>query len=104
MKCQQWDKIFLQDIVTNVAPRIVRGTTSGHNYGPGQVILEESNFCVFTTGDLISNACDTTVIFSTWSKNTTLYQYDGHLSSHIALISKQKTCFDFDFQGRLPQY
>jgi dihydropyrimidine dehydrogenase (NADP+) len=25
-----------QDIVTNVAPRIVRGTTYGHNYGPGQ--------------------------------------------------------------------
>jgi dihydropyrimidine dehydrogenase (NADP+) len=24
------------DIVTNVSPRIVRGTTSGHNYGPGQ--------------------------------------------------------------------
>jgi len=25
-----------KDLVTNVAPRIVRGTTSGHNYGPGQ--------------------------------------------------------------------
>merc|ERR1719220_3221520 len=25
-----------KDIVTNVTPRIVRGTTSGHNYGPGQ--------------------------------------------------------------------
>jgi len=25
-----------KDICTNVAPRIVRGTTSGHNYGPGQ--------------------------------------------------------------------
>lgn len=25
-----------KDIVTNVAPRIVRGTTSGHMYGPGQ--------------------------------------------------------------------
>jgi len=25
-----------KDIVVNVAPRIVRGTTSGHNYGPGQ--------------------------------------------------------------------
>ena len=25
-----------QDIVTNVSPRIVRGTTSGHVYGPGQ--------------------------------------------------------------------
>ena len=25
-----------KDVVTNVAPRIVRGTTSGHNYGPGQ--------------------------------------------------------------------
>lgn len=27
---------LLQDIVTNVSPRIVRGTTSGHLYGPGQ--------------------------------------------------------------------
>lgn len=26
----------LQDLVTNVSPRIVRGTTSGHTYGPGQ--------------------------------------------------------------------
>uniref|UniRef100_T1ITK2 Dihydropyrimidine dehydrogenase [NADP(+)] n=1 Tax=Strigamia maritima TaxID=126957 RepID=T1ITK2_STRMM len=25
-----------KDIVTNVSPRIVRGTTSGYNYGPGQ--------------------------------------------------------------------
>ncbi|PAA50679.1 hypothetical protein BOX15_Mlig007577g1 [Macrostomum lignano] len=25
-----------KDIITNVSPRIVRGTTSGHNYGPGQ--------------------------------------------------------------------
>jgi hypothetical protein len=25
-----------QDCVTNVSPRIVRGTTSGHTYGPGQ--------------------------------------------------------------------
>ena len=25
-----------KDIVTNVAPRIVRGTSSGHIYGPGQ--------------------------------------------------------------------
>jgi len=25
-----------KDIVTNVAPRIVRGTTTGHSYGPGQ--------------------------------------------------------------------
>ncbi|XP_076321600.1 dihydropyrimidine dehydrogenase [NADP(+)]-like isoform X2 [Tachypleus tridentatus] len=25
-----------KDIVTNVSPRIVRGTTSGHRYGPGQ--------------------------------------------------------------------
>ncbi|XP_022247130.1 dihydropyrimidine dehydrogenase [NADP(+)]-like isoform X2 [Limulus polyphemus] len=25
-----------KDIVTNVSPRIVRGTTSGHSYGPGQ--------------------------------------------------------------------
>ncbi|MPC62603.1 Dihydropyrimidine dehydrogenase [NADP(+)] [Portunus trituberculatus] len=25
-----------KDIVTNVSPRIVRGTTSGHLYGPGQ--------------------------------------------------------------------
>ena len=51
MKCQQSDIILLQDIVTNVAPRIVRGTTSGHNYGPGQVILKESSFCVCITGD-----------------------------------------------------
>ena len=31
-------KIFVlfQDIVTNVSPRIVRGTTSGHQFGPGQ--------------------------------------------------------------------
>ena len=28
--------ILLQDIVTNVSPRIVRGTTSGHVFGPGQ--------------------------------------------------------------------
>ena len=27
---------FLQDAITNVSPRIVRGTTSGHLYGPGQ--------------------------------------------------------------------
>lgn len=27
---------LLQDIVTNVSPRIVRGTTSGHVFGPGQ--------------------------------------------------------------------
>lgn len=26
----------LQDLVTNVSPRIVRGTTSGHVFGPGQ--------------------------------------------------------------------
>ena len=25
-----------QDIITNVSPRIIRGTTSGHIYGPGQ--------------------------------------------------------------------
>lgn len=25
-----------KDIVTNVSPRIVRGTTSGHHFGPGQ--------------------------------------------------------------------
>lgn len=28
--------LFLQDLVTNVSPRIVRGTTSGNVYGPGQ--------------------------------------------------------------------
>lgn len=28
--------ILFQDIVTNVSPRIVRGTTSGHHFGPGQ--------------------------------------------------------------------
>ena len=27
---------FPQDIITNVSPRIIRGTTSGHSYGPGQ--------------------------------------------------------------------
>jgi dihydropyrimidine dehydrogenase (NADP+) len=27
---------MLQDLVTNVSPRIVRGTTSGHQYGPQQ--------------------------------------------------------------------
>ena len=27
---------ILQDIITNVSPRIIRGTTSGHQYGPGQ--------------------------------------------------------------------
>ena len=32
-----FDWFHLKDIVTNVAPRIVRGTTSGHSYGPGQV-------------------------------------------------------------------
>ena len=25
-----------KDIVTNISPRIVRGTTSGHTFGPGQ--------------------------------------------------------------------
>ena len=30
------DKCKQQDIVTNVSPRIVRGTTSGHTFGPGQ--------------------------------------------------------------------
>ena len=28
--------LSFQDCVTNVSPRIVRGTTSGYNYGPGQ--------------------------------------------------------------------
>ena len=28
--------LFAQDIITNVSPRIVKGTTSGYNYGPGQ--------------------------------------------------------------------
>lgn len=28
--------LSLQDLVTNVSPRIVRGTTSGNLYGPGQ--------------------------------------------------------------------
>lgn len=34
----EFHELFLvcQDIVTNVSPRIVRGTTSGHMYGPGQ--------------------------------------------------------------------
>ena len=34
-----FESIHVKDIVTNVAPRIVRGTTSGHSYGPGQVSL-----------------------------------------------------------------
>ena len=25
-----------KDLITNVSPRMARGTTSGHNYGPGQ--------------------------------------------------------------------
>jgi dihydropyrimidine dehydrogenase (NADP+) len=25
-----------KDIITNVSPRMARGTTSGHHYGPGQ--------------------------------------------------------------------
>ena len=32
-----------KDIVTNVAPRIVRGTTSGHNYGPGNYFFNLVN-------------------------------------------------------------
>lgn len=28
--------MLFQDLVTNVSPRIVRGTTSGHMFGPGQ--------------------------------------------------------------------
>jgi len=28
--------VIMQDLVTNVSPRIVRGTTSGHLFGPGQ--------------------------------------------------------------------
>ena len=28
--------LYPQDIITNVSPRIVRGTTSGHTFGPGQ--------------------------------------------------------------------
>jgi len=28
--------LVTKDLVTNVSPRIVRGTTSGHHYGPGQ--------------------------------------------------------------------
>lgn len=32
----KWLLCYLQDIVTNVSPRIVRGTTSGHIFGPGQ--------------------------------------------------------------------
>ena len=28
--------LCVQDLVTNVSPRIIRGTTSGHVYGPGQ--------------------------------------------------------------------
>ena len=28
--------MYSQDIITNVSPRILRGTTSGPNFGPGQ--------------------------------------------------------------------
>ena len=38
-----------QDLVTNVSPRIVRGVTSGHNYGPGQG--------AFLNIELISEKC-----------------------------------------------
>jgi dihydropyrimidine dehydrogenase (NADP+) len=36
MKILKLINFFFQDIVTNVSPRIVRGTTSGPVYGPGQ--------------------------------------------------------------------
>jgi len=32
--CQTFS--LLKDLVTNVSPRIVRGTTSGHRFGPNQ--------------------------------------------------------------------
>jgi dihydropyrimidine dehydrogenase (NADP+) len=31
-----FNRILFQDLVTNVSPRIVKGTTSGHHYGPQQ--------------------------------------------------------------------
>lgn len=34
--CNFLFEYYCQDIVTNVSPRIVRGTTSGYVYGPGQ--------------------------------------------------------------------
>ena len=36
LKCLAIFCYNFQDIVTNVSPRIVRGTTSGHLFGPGQ--------------------------------------------------------------------
>lgn len=42
-------KNCFQDLVTNVSPRIVRGVTSGHNYGPGQG--------AFLNIELISEKC-----------------------------------------------
>jgi dihydropyrimidine dehydrogenase (NADP+) len=42
---------MLQDLVTNVSPRIVRGTTSGHQYGPQQGS--------FLNIELISEKCST---------------------------------------------
>lgn len=41
--------MFVQDQVTNVSPRIVKGTTSGHIYGPGQ--------SSFLNIELISEKC-----------------------------------------------
>lgn len=43
-----------QDIVTNVSPRIVRGTTAGQNFGPGQgsflnIELISEKFCQYWT-------------------------------------------------------
>ena len=54
--------------------------------------------CVFITGDLISNACDTTFIFSTWKK-TTSYQYDGYLSFHIISSRSKRHVLIFTFMG-----
>jgi dihydropyrimidine dehydrogenase (NADP+) len=28
--------VLMKDMITNVSPRMARGTTAGHNYGPGQ--------------------------------------------------------------------
>ena len=85
MKCQQSDKILVQDIVTNVAPRIVRGTTSGHNYGPGQVILKEFNFCVFITGGLTQ--------LSSQSKNHVLILTFKGAFLNIELISEKTAAY-----------
>lgn len=55
--------LTLQDLVTNVSPRIVRGTTSGHNYGPNQG--------AFLNIELISEKCA-----NYWCKSITELKQD----------------------------